>query len=426
MAHPHNVHIGHNALIAAGSVATKDAEPYATAAGKPAKKLGCRRTLQKEMVAIEHRVGKRMKVAVITRHAITNYGSLLQAFATQKAVESLGHSCEIIDYIRDDESCTQHEKTLLKQKPAWNCNPLKKAIYLALRQPESIAAGKRFEKERSQYLNLTRKYTNHEQLLHDKPLADVYMTGSDQVWGPVENGTYDSAYCLSFTGEEEKRIAYAASFGRTEMSDSTAKFFEKWLSRYRHIGVREDSAVGLLNEMCIDSVQVLDPTLLLDAAFWSAMAKPIQEKKYVLIYQLHNDERLGAYASRVAKSLGLPLIRVSASFHQINREGKLIWCPSMGEFLSYIKNAACLITDSFHGTAFAINFNTAFVEVLPNNKTGTRNVSILKMTGLSDRILREDGNTRLAEQKIDYARVNHVLAEKRKESLELLRNMIEY
>ena len=98
----------------------------------------------------------------------------------------------------------------------------------------------------------------------------------------------------------------------------------------------------------------------------------------------------------------------------------------MGEFLSYIKNAACLITDSFHGTAFAINFNTAFVEVLPNNKTGTRNVSILKMTGLSDRILREDGNTRLAEQKIDYARVNHVLAEKRKESLELLRNMIEY
>lgn len=366
-----------------------------------------------------------MKVAVITRHAITNYGSLLQAFATQQVIENLGHECEIIDYIRDDETYAQHEKTLLKRKPEWNCNSIKKAIYLALRQPESILAGRKFEREQSEYLHLTERYTSLEQLLEDKPIADVYMTGSDQVWGPVENGTYDSSYCLSFADDSDKRIAYAASFGRTEMTEEIENFFKKWLSQYCHIGVREDSAVSLLNKMGIGSVQVLDPTLLLDCTFWSKIAKPIKENKYVLVYQLHNDKRVGDYAARVARELALPLIRVSSAFHQISREGKFVWCPDIGSFLSYIKNAECMITDSFHGTAFAINFNTPFVEVLPNNKTGTRNMSILKLTGLSDRILSDDEDITLAKKKIDYSGVNQIIEEKRKESLNVLKNMIE-
>ena len=64
-----------------------------------------------------------MKIAVITRHAITNYGSLLQTLATQQVIENLGYRCEIIDYIREDESCGEYEKTLLKQKTNWNQNP---------------------------------------------------------------------------------------------------------------------------------------------------------------------------------------------------------------------------------------------------------------------------------------------------------------
>jgi len=366
-----------------------------------------------------------MKVAVITRHAITNYGSLLQAFATQQVIENLGHECEIIDYVREDESYTQHEKTLLARKPEWNRNPIKRAIYLALRQPESIISGKKFEAEQSKYLHLTKRYASPEALLEDKPIADIYMTGSDQVWGPVENGTFDSSYCLSFTDKDDKKIAYAASFGRTEMTEDIESFFKKWLSQYRYIGVREDSAVSILNKMDIDSVQVLDPTLLLDSDFWSKIAKPIKEKQYVLVYQLHNDKRVGEYAAQVAKAFGLPLIRVSASFHQVSREGKFVWCPNVGKFLSYIKNAECMITDSFHGTAFAINFNTPFVEILPNNKTGTRNMSILKLTGLSNRILRDDKNITLAKEKIDYLKVNQIIEEKRKESLDILKTMLE-
>lgn len=366
-----------------------------------------------------------MKVAVITRHAITNYGSLLQAFATQQIIENLGHTCEIIDYIRDDESYLHREKTLLARKPEWNHSSIKRMIYLALRQPESIASGRKFEKEQKAFLNLTKRYSDLEQLVEDKPVADVYITGSDQVWGPVENGTYDSSYCLAFTSDTDKRIAYAASFGRTDMTQKTETFFKKYLASYRQIGVREDSAVKLLDKMGIESVQVLDPTLLLDAAFWTRFTNPIKEKKYVLVYQLHNDSRVGTYALKVAKRMGLPLIRISASFHQIIREGKFIWCPTVSEFLSYIQYAVCLVTDSFHGTAFAINFNTSFVEVLPNNNTGTRNMSILNMTHLTDRILENDEDVELALRKINFTETNMILEDKRQESIKILEQMIE-
>ena len=366
-----------------------------------------------------------MKAAVITRHGISNYGSLLQAMATQQVIEDLGHTCEIIDYIRNDESYMQHEKTLLKRKPEWNDNPVKRMMYLAVRQPAGIAAGKYFEKKKKKYLHLSKRYTTWEQLDRDRPKADVYITGSDQVWGPVENGSYDSSYCLSFTEESDRRIAYAASFGHTDMTPELENYYKKWLSRYESIAVREDSAVEILRNMGIQAVQVLDPTLLLDASYWSRYTQPIREGKYLLIYQLHNDRRLDEYAEKAAASTKLPLIRISASLHQISRKGKFVWLPETGQFLSYIKNAECLITDSFHGTAFAINFHTPFVEVLPDNNTGTRNMSILKMTGLTDRHLTNVNDTALAERKIDYTEADRILADKRKESLGILRSMIE-
>ena len=83
-----------------------------------------------------------------------------------------------------------------------------------------------------------------------------------------------------------------------------------------------------------------------------------------------------------------------------------------------------MITDSFHGTAFAINFNTPFVEVLPNNNTGTRNMSILRLTGLSNRILKDD-DIDLAMTTIDFAETNRILEKKREESIEILKHMLE-
>ena len=273
-----------------------------------------------------------MKVAVITRHAITNYGSLLQTIATQRVIEKMGHTCEIIDYIRDDESYKRHELTLLKRKPEWFNNPLKRMLYLFLRQPESIIAGKKFEIEQKKWLNLSRRYTQYQQLEMDAPTADIYMTGSDQVWGPVEDGTYDKAYCLAFV-PTKKKVSYAASFGHTEMSDELQEYYYRYLSKYDCLAVREDSAVSILRNIGLSGMQVLDPTLLMDKTFWNSLCEPIKYKNYILVYQLGNNKTLTDYAIKVAKLKRMPLIRVSPSLHQAFRGGKFVFLPSIGEFL---------------------------------------------------------------------------------------------
>ena len=365
-----------------------------------------------------------MKAVVITRHGINNYGSLLQTMATQAAIESLGHTCEIIDYVRPDEEYRTIEKTMLAQKPAWNRHPLKRAIYLLIRQPAGVLSGRRFARLTRRYLHLTRRYATEAELKADKPAADRYITGSDQVWGPVGRGVRDACYCLSFTDEEDRRFSYAASFGHAAFTPETEAFFRKWLTRYDRILVREDSAAAAIRSWGLEAEQVIDPTLLMPGSYWETYMTAAPKKRYLLIYQIHNDPALARYAKRLAKQKGLSLIRVSPSLHQRFRGGKFVWCPDVGAFLSLIRHAACLVTDSFHGTAFAVNLNTPFIEVLPNNDTGTRNESLLRLTGLTDRILTDPEDLGLIDRPIDFERVNRILDSERKRSLSLLNEML--
>ena len=366
-----------------------------------------------------------MKVQVITRHAVTNYGSILQAIATQKIIEKCDCECQIIDYQREDEHYNRIENTLLQQKAGWNNNPIKKIVYLLIRKPSSVVAGKKFEKMQKEYLNLTPRYNSANELKEKITDADYYMTGSDQVWGKLANGQYDSSYFLDFVREEDKKIAFAASFGHAAKTQEEQRMIEKNIKRYQSIAVREDSAVQYLKDMNIDAKQVLDPTLIVKADEWRKLGHQRKsKKKYVLVYQIHNDKRVGRYAKEYAKRKGLPLIRISPFFHQVTREGKLHYLPDVSEFISYIDNAECLITDSFHGTAFAINLNTDFIEILPNTNTGSRNQSILKLTGLTDRIVTDMDDFSLINKKIEFSSVNKIIEDERKNSFEVLRSFL--
>lgn len=363
-----------------------------------------------------------MDIKVITRHAPSNYGSLLQSIATITILECLGHTCEIIDYIRDDEHGLKAVITSLNGKQGWNGNLLKKLAYIAFRYPEEKTAEIKFSRMRKKYLKLTGRCRAHEDL---KQLdADVFMTGSDQVWGPTLNGQYDEAYFLSFVSGKPK-TAYAASFGRTDFTPQILAEYKKLLSTYSGIAVRENSAVDLLTQMGISCAgQVLDPTLLLTGEEWSKRIKRNMEGKYVLVYQLHNNPVLTDYALRFARHTGLPLYRISPTFHQIRRGGKFIYLPDLDEFLSYIKNCTYFLTDSFHGTAFALNFNKQFIEILPNNKTGSRNQSILQLTGLTDRILTDFNDFSMADKVIEYTSVNNILAKERQKSIAILKSLL--
>lgn len=363
-----------------------------------------------------------MDIKVITRHAQSNYGSLLQTIATQTVLERLGHRCEIIDYWRDDEHGLDGVLTYLKNKPAWNKNLLRKAAFITVRYTDEKLAELKFSRMRSRYLHMTKRFCNCDDL--NQLNADVFMTGSDQVWGAVQNGSYDGAYFLTFVKDKPK-IAYAASFGHTDFTPGIVKDYKRMLSDYTAISVREDSAATLLYEWGVRcSGQVLDPTLMLAAEDWSKYIGKEKKSKYVLVYQIHKDPRVGIYAKRFADHVGLPLVRISSNLRQIIREGRFKWLPDLSEFLSYVKNSTYMITDSFHGTAFAINFNRQFFEILPTNNTGSRNMSILNLTGLTSRIVSDLNDFSHASAKIDYVKVNAVLNEERRKSLEVLNSIL--
>lgn len=370
-----------------------------------------------------------MNIKVITRHGPSNYGSLLQSIATVKKIEQFGHQCEIIDYQRADERGLNGVLTQLKAKDGFG-NPLKNLAYIAIRYPIEKFAQVRFDKMRRKYLKMTSRCSSHVDL--KKISADAFITGSDQVWGPMMNGVYDGAYFLQFVDSNTPKLAYAASFGKTKFDERTVTEYKSMLAEYDKIAVRENSAVKMLHDWGLNNCvgQVLDPTLLLDSEEWKRLlvnecdSRKYEGKKYILVYQIHNDPKLSDYAKRLAKHTGLELLRVNPYLHQKFRGGKFICCPDLGEFLALIDNASCIVTDSFHGTCFAINFGKQFIEILPNNATGTRNQSILELTGLSNRILRDFNDYSLIDKPIDYGRVLEILKNERAKSIQVMKDLL--
>lgn len=370
-----------------------------------------------------------MKVAIITRHAASNYGSLLQSIATQYILKKFGYDNEIINYIRKDEYGANSTFTVAKSTPKWSKNIFMFLLYVILRYPENLYVSKKFEKMRKKYLKMTKLYLNSEDLEMDKPKADIYMTGSDQVWGNLLYGGYDWNYFLKFCDDRDKKIAFSSSFGKTNVSSELDKRnMIDLLRKYSCISVRENQAVSLLKDWGLNSEQVLDPTLLLSAKEWNDLLdldNCSKKKKYILIYQIHNDREVGEYAEKVAKKLNLPLLRVSAMLHQINQPGKLILTPELREFVSYLKQASYLVTDSFHGTVFALNFNIPFVDIIPKTGTGSRIESILKLTNLENRIVSDIDNLNILDKEIDFKYSNKVLKEEREKSICILTKMLE-
>ncbi len=369
-----------------------------------------------------------MDVKVITRHGPSNYGSLLQSIATIKILESLGHKATIIDYQRKDERGYGIVKCQLKNKPQYS-NLLKSFIYTIVRYPIEKFAQIRFDRMRTRLLVMTHRVINYAQLKEIK--ADVFLTGSDQVWGPTMNGQIDPAYFLEFVSGNIPKVAYAASFGKTQFDKQTEDDYTRMLSKYSAITVREKSAVEIIQSWGLDNClgQVLDPTLLLDKNQWKEVLgldkrKAKRKRKYILLYLIHNYPEHAAYARSLSKKMNLPIVRINPFFHQKRLGEKFHCCPDVSCFVSLVENATFMVTDSFHGTCFAINFNVQFVDLLPQNGTSTRNLSVLELTGLTNRIVKDNKDIDWEENLIDYERVEDILIKERIKSVNFLKTIV--
>ncbi|MEG0034848.1 MAG: polysaccharide pyruvyl transferase family protein [Bacilli bacterium] len=368
--------------------------------------------------------GKSRRVCLVTRHAIVNYGSYLQTFATVKLIEQLGYEVIVLDYVRKDEDYRNVTDLLLLQSDKWNKNTIRRLIYKIVHVPDHYLSGRAFEKIRNKTLCLSKRISDIDEQKNLIPNVDVYCTGSDQVWGEIGNESYDPVYFLSFVDNPyAKRVAISASFGKITYSTERMDEINEYLKKYTKISVREKSTIDLFESMEIEANLTLDPTMIVSNEFWNQyLKKQTSTKKYILLYQLNTNSEMDKYAQKLSNRLGMKLIRISMELYKMSKPGKFKLCLSPFEFLSYVKYAEYVITDSFHGTAFAICFNTQFIEILPPEKQ-TRNKGILKQLGLENRIVENLKSFDLVDNPIDYSSVNDKLRVLRDGSIEVMKEI---
>lgn len=358
-----------------------------------------------------------MRILVVTMHKGNNFGSALQAYALSEVIKKIGHTPIILDYI--PPRIRFRSEVLKNLKSVLFSFPIRKK-YSALRGIIQLFSSKcvydHFFKENT---NLTKPYYSIEQLQKHCPKADIYLTGSDQVWNSYHNRGIDHIFYLDFTPKNSKKISYAASFGKKQLDEWEIPETRKLLQRYQAISVREKSAIKILNDLEIPNGKlVLDPTLLLTSDEWRSRIPSINIKeKYLLIYSVEpNKIRLIEYAKMIAQKLDLQIYLVEWGIKKISGVDKMLSFITPLELMSYFDNAAFIIASSFHGTAWSINLNKHFISIAPE-KFSSRAKDLLNLLELSERYFEKD-NFQLdkAMARINYEKPNQILEKFRKES----------
>lgn len=362
------------------------------------------------------------KVTVITLQNVRNYGSVLQALATQKLFNDLGCDVDFINYTRKNFKTKKVRiKNYYKGKGL-----VARIIFPFILYPTFLRQDYIFKKFINLNLNVQKKeVTTREDFSKLPLLSDIYCTGSDQTWNSEWNGGLLPELFLDFVPDDIPKIAYAASMGKEALGDWEKEETKKLLLRYNAISVRESSAVSIINNLGINNaIQVLDPTLQMSREFWMSQAPPKKEEPYILIYQLNTNKQFDEYAKEFARRKGLKLIRFCTRFDQLFKCGKSLLIPKVEDFISYIANAEYVITDSFHATAFSINLNTNFISVYPQ-EFGGRISSILELTGLKERHLANYNDYSFIDKpKIDFTYANEVLCNERKKAVNFLKQAL--
>lgn len=368
------------------------------------------------------------KNTIITLQNVRNYGSVLQALATQHVFKELGMEVDFINYYKNGrQSLTQRMKSYTDRKK----------IATKLLAPLLLIPS--FIREDKVFMSFIRKHLHQQDKVYtcmddfkDFPItSDVYCTGSDQTWNSGWNKGILPELFLKFVPDNVKKIAYAASFGKNRLDDWEVEETRKMLSRYQHISVREASAKEIVEKQLglPSATHVLDPTLQVDRDFWISVIgqdyKPKYKKgKYVLIYQLNTNPQFDNYANEFAKRKGWKLVRFCIRFYQAFRCGRAEMIPNVEDFIGLIANAGCVITDSFHATAFCCSFNIPMICIYPNEYS-SRLDSLLKLVGLEDRHLKDYSDFSFVENTaVDFIPVNQTLNREREKGFDYLRKAI--
>lgn len=370
-----------------------------------------------------------MKIAVITLHNVRNYGSVLQTYATQKILESFGFQVEFIDYIRKGDAA---QKKLGDYFSNYSLKGIIKGLYQVLyyKPKQDRKAKIVFDDFLKENIHLSdKKYFSIEELRQDTPKADIYCTGSDQMWNSKWNQGIEKAFFLDFV-ESVPKIAFSTSIGMTEFPEVEERETVQLIKQYDFLSMREESAVNLLNKYGIESTAVLDPTLMCDGAFWREFCKKESEqyddRRYILVYKLHTDHAnnvdFNCYVRQLAQKTGLPVKVLSYGVPVKKTFDEYVFMPTIREFVALFVKAEHVVTDSFHATSFAINLEKQISVIYPVNFS-TRLENILKICDMLDRVVKDNDFANLPEPS-NYTLITKIMDEKRQHALNVIKNGI--
>ena len=374
-------------------------------------------------------------VGIVTIFDCDNYGAELQAYALPRALRGRGFDARLIDYPFYKSPRFRRTPLAAPVLPLAPANALKERVMAARRACLRRLAGKAARRRDAAFaafrasIPRTEPFLSFDDLLRAPPAFDAYLTGSDQVWNPRMGATLRPCF-LDFLPEGARRLAYAASFGVSALPPPVEAQYRRWLSRYEAIGCREASGAALAARLCPQTpvAHVLDPTLLLTAQEWRAVAAPPDAARpYLLVYELVRAPGLWPLARRWAAARGWEVVRLCGAPWERPRPGaRAVAEAGPADFVGLFAGAGAVLTTSFHGTVFSLLFSKPFYSIVPAGMANAgRQASLLQALGAASRLIPESQAPGLdPSEALDWLALQGALGKARADSLAFLENAL--
>lgn len=336
----------------------------------------------------------------------TNYGSALQTWALHQAMKKLDACPVLVDYCPD---ILADKDPLDPFKNMWDKDDESKRM-VELTLPAIRVNYKKFDRFYHDRFNRTKKaYTsaNFETVMDE---VDAFVCGSDTIFCPDEFG-FDDGYFANYPCMKGNSVAYAPSFGDPHFSDEDYMKLNERLQNFKAFGLREQMMVPYVrSHVTVPVEKVIDPTLLLTQNDYDIIAtERIVDKPYLLLYARRYNPKMEAYAEKVASENGWKIVDISLRATNVEKGHLMFYEAGVEEFLSLVKHAEYIITNSFHGMIMSVQYRRPFV-IFSREQCDTKISELLELFGLSDRML-IDGTEQF--EPIDYDTVHKRIAEAR-------------
>lgn len=358
-------------------------------------------------------------IGIITFHRAANYGTVLQTYALQQALNCLSVKNEVIDY-----RCEHIEKLY---SPSPNISPIHVKHYL--KEVSQIGIKYKIRKEFDKFIEnniCTSQPIDKASLKATSKKYDAIITGSDQVWHLALTGE-DLTYALDFVGDNVRKISYAASFGPAIIQPKYLELLKPQLQRMDYISVREPSGAKTAEELVGRQATLdVDPTVLVSREHWEKMAEKSKcsYSDYIFVYTMQPSDVLYDVAEELARRENLKIYSISMVENRRNI-GSSAKGAGVEDFLSMIKNARYVVTNSFHGLLFSIRFHKKFYWAFQSGKhmSNPRFDMLTKVYGIDKRRCDTvDMMNKCSE--MDYELIENILEIQRKNSLSNLKNSL--